>query len=187
MENIDFVSIYRKYRSRAFNIGKFILGDEDEAEDVCQDVFETLFHMGRSVDFSDEKKLENLIVRISYHKASDHRKKAFRKYEYANSDAILEMTDMRVRKGNRVDEIVLDIKVKKPQNPVLILLVAVVALALAKREKNRTNYEIYVSVTLYDIPTRLVARHYHITENNVNNRVMRTRRWLAREYKKITR
>ena len=32
--------------------------------------------MGRSVDFSDEKKLENLIVRISYHKASDHRKKA---------------------------------------------------------------------------------------------------------------
>ena len=52
----------------AFNIGKFILGDEDEAEDVCQDVFETLFHMGRSVDFSDEKKLENLIVRISYHK-----------------------------------------------------------------------------------------------------------------------
>ena len=60
MENIDFVSIYRKYRSRAFNIGKFILGDEDEAEDVCQDVFETLFHMGRSVDFSDEKKLENL-------------------------------------------------------------------------------------------------------------------------------
>lgn len=51
MENIDFVSIYRKYRSRAFNIGKFILGDEDEAEDVCQDVFETLFHMGRSVDF----------------------------------------------------------------------------------------------------------------------------------------
>ena len=58
--------------------------------------------------FSDEKKLENLIVRISYHKASDHRKKAFRKYEYANSDAILEMTDMRVRKGNRVDEIVLN-------------------------------------------------------------------------------
>ena len=110
MENIDFVSIYRKYRSRAFNIGKFILGDEDEAEDVCQDVFETLFHMGRSVDFSDEKKLENLIVRISYHKASDHRKKAFRKYEYANSDAILEMTDMRVRKGNRVDEIVLNLE-----------------------------------------------------------------------------
>ena len=154
MENIDFVSIYRKYRSRAFNIGKFILGDEDEAEDVCQDVFETLFHMGRSVDFSDEKKLENLIVRISYHKASDHRKKAFRKYE-----------------------IVLNLEAAGYLQSIFEKL----------REKNRTNYEIYVSVTLYDIPTRLVARHYHITENNVNNRVMRTRRWLAREYKKITR
>ena len=28
---------------------------------------------------------------------------------------------------------------------------------------------------------------YKRQENNVNNRVMRTRRWLAREYKKITR
>ena len=77
MENIDFVSIYRKYRSRAFNIGKFILGDEDEAEDVCQDVFETLFHMGRSVDFSDEKKLENLIVRITSEFAYSYFLKAF--------------------------------------------------------------------------------------------------------------
>ena len=140
--------------------------------------------MGRSVDFSDEKKLENLIVRISYHKASDHRKKAFRKYEYANSDAILEMTDMRVRKGNRVDEIVLNLEAAGYLQSIFEKL----------REKNRTNYEIYVSITLYDIPTRLVARHYHIiarhyhiTENNVNNRVMRTRRWLAREYKKIIR
>mgnify|MGYP000725942524 CR=1 FL=1 len=92
-------------------------------------------------------------------------------------DAILEMTDMRVRKGNRVDEIVLNLEAAGYLQSIFEKL----------REKNRTNYEIYVSVTLYDIPTRLVARHYHITENNVNNRVMRTRRWLAREYKKITR
>ena len=132
--------------------------------------------MGRSVDFSDEKKLENLIVRISYHSIRSSQK-GLRKYEYANSDAILEMTDMRVRKGNRVDEIVLNLEAAGYLQSIFEKL----------REKNRTNYEIYVSVTLYDIPTRLVARHYHITENNVNNRVMRTRRWLAREYKKITR
>ena len=78
---------------------------------------------------------------------------------------------MRVRKGNRVDEIVLNLEAAGYLQSIFEKL----------REKNRTNYEIYVSVTLYDIPTRLVARHYHITENNVNNRVMRTRRWLARE------
>ena len=75
-----------------------------------------------------------------------------------------------VRKGNRVDEIVLNLEAAGYLQSIFEKL----------REKNRTNYEIYVSVTLYDIPTRLVARHYHITENNVNNRVMRTRRWLAR-------
>ena len=68
-------------------------------------------------------------------------------------DAILEMTDMRVRKGNRVDEIVLNLEAAGYLQSIFEKL----------REKNRTNYEIYVSVTLYDIPTRLVARHYHIT------------------------
>ena len=65
MENIDFISIYRKYRSCAVNIGRLVLGDEDEAEDVCQDTFETLFNMGKNVDFSNEERLKNLIVRIS--------------------------------------------------------------------------------------------------------------------------
>ncbi len=65
-------------------------------------------------------------------------KKAFRKYEYANSDAILEMTDMRVRKGNRVDEIVLNLEAAGYLQSIFEKL----------REKNRTNYEIYVSVTL---------------------------------------
>ena len=73
-----------------------------------EDIQEFVRH--NSLGIADVKKLENLIVRISYHKASDHRKKAFRKYEYANSDAILEMTDMRVRKGNRVDEIALNLE-----------------------------------------------------------------------------
>ena len=89
----------------------------------------------------------------------------------------MEVLDMWQRNGNRVDQIVLNLEAAGYLQMVFQKL----------REKNRTNYEIYVSVTLYDIPSRLVARHYHITENNVNNRIMRTRRWLAREYKKISR
>ena len=52
------------------------------------------------------------------------------------------MTDMRVRKGNRVDEIVLNLEAAGYLQSIFEKL----------REKNRTNYEIYVSVTLYDIP-----------------------------------
>lgn len=172
MENIDFISIYRKYRSRVVNIGKLVLKDKDEAEDVCQEVFETLFNMGENVDFSDEKKLASLITRMSYHKAQDHCKKAFRKYE-VNSDDIVMMADLRMKSGDSVDEIVVALEAAGYLQTIFQKL----------REKNRMDYEIYVSVTIYGIPSRLVAEHYHITENNVNNKVMRTRRWLAREYR----
>ena len=38
MENADFEYIYDAYRERSIEIAGTILGNEDEAEDVCQDV-----------------------------------------------------------------------------------------------------------------------------------------------------
>ena len=40
------------------NIAKIVLHDADEAEDVCQDVFELLYNMSDEVDFTDEEKLQ---------------------------------------------------------------------------------------------------------------------------------
>lgn len=177
MNNVDFVSIYRKHRSRVINIAKIVLHDPNanEAEDVCQDVFELLYNMGEEVDFTDEEKLYNLITRMSFHKALDYYKKAFRRHEHVDSDVLTAMMEMRVESGYEVDEVILALEAEGYLKTIFQKL----------RKKNRINYEIYVSVTLYDIPSRLVAEHYHITENNVNNKVMRTRRWLAREYQKI--
>ena len=175
MENIDFVNIYRKHRSRVINIAKTVLHDEIEAEDVCQDVFEILYNMGEEVDFSDEEKLEKLITRMGFNKALDYYRKAFRKHEYVDSDELMAIAEMKVKSGGSVDEIILTLETEGYLKTIFHKL----------REKKQIDYEIYVSVTLYDIPSRLVAKHYHITENNVNNKVMRTRRWLAREYKKI--
>ena len=64
MENIDFISIYRKYRSRAVNVANTVLKDKDEAEDVCQETFEILYKLGDKVDFYDEEKLAYFISRI---------------------------------------------------------------------------------------------------------------------------
>ena len=175
MKNIDFVSIYKKHRSRVRNVAKVVLHDDNEAEDVCQDVFEILYNMGEEVDFSDEEKLKHLLTDMSFHKALDYYKKGFRKHEYVDSDELMAVADIKVKSGDNVDEIILALEAEGYLKGIFQKL----------REKNRINYEIYVSVTLYDIPSRLVAKHYHITENNVNNKVMRTRRWLAREYKKI--
>lgn len=177
MENIDFEYIYNRYRTRVVNIGKIVLHDEHEAEDVCQEVFEILYHMNGVLEYRDEKKLSNLISRISFHKALDHCRTAFRKHEYADSDTLMTMADMMSENGDSVDEVILALETAGYLQTIFQKL----------REKNRINYEIYVSVTLYGIPSRLVAGYYHITENNVNNRVMRTRRWLAGEYRKIQR
>ena len=139
------------------------------------DVFEILYNMGETADFSDDVKLNKLITRMSFNKALDYYKRAFRKYEYVDSDELMAVAELKVQSGGNVDEIILALETEGYLKTIFHRL----------REKKRIDYEIYVSVTLYDIPSRLVAEHYHITENNVNNKVMRTRRWLAREYKKI--
>ena len=175
MENIDFVNIYREYRTKVIDIAETVLHDRNEAEDVWQDVFEILYNMGETADFSDDVKLNKLITRMSFNKALDYYKRAFRKYEYVDSDELMAIAELKVQSGGNVDEIILALETEGYLKTIFHRL----------REKKRIDYEIYVSVSLYVIRSRLVAEHYHITENNVNNKVMRTRRWLAREYKKI--
>ena len=166
MENADFEYIYDAYRERSIEI---------EAEDVCQDVFTIIYSMGEEVDFSDRKRLLALIITMSIHKSFDYFKKAYRKYEYANSDAVEDVAEMRIRSGYGVDELIVAMETGGYMNHIFEKL----------RKKNRISYEIFISVTLYDMPSKIVAEQYHMTENNVNTRVWRTRKWLIREYNKI--
>ncbi|MDY4692996.1 MAG: sigma-70 family RNA polymerase sigma factor [Blautia sp.] len=177
MENTDFGQIYAEYRSYSMRIANTILGNEDEAEDVCQDVFEIIYNMGPRVDISNRKKLKSLITTITYHKAMDYCKTGYKKYECANSDMIEQITDIKELDTQKesVDEEILALETKLNVNCIFQKL----------RKKNSVNYYIFVYVKIYDIPPRLVADWFHISENNVNNRIMRTRRWLVREYNKL--
>lgn len=175
MENVDFEYIYDAYRERSIEIAGTILGNEDEAEDVCQDVFTTIYSMGEKVDFSDEKRLLALIITMSIHKSFDYFKKAYRKYEYANSDTVEELAGIRIRSGYGVDELIVAMETGGYMNSIFEKL----------RKKNRISYEIFISVTLYDMPSKIVAEQYRMTENNVNTRVWRTRKWLIKEYNKV--
>lgn len=175
MENVDFEYIYDAYRERSIEIAGTILGNEDEAEDVCQDVFTTIYSMGEEVDFSDEKRLLALIITMSIHKSFDYFKKAYRKYEYANSDTVEELAGIRIRSGYGVDELIVAMETGGYMNSIFEKL----------RKKNRISYEIFISVTLYDMPSKIVAEQYRMTENNVNTRVWRTRKWLIKEYNKV--
>ena len=45
MDDAEFWEFYARYRGIALRAAKTILKNEAEAEDVCQDIFETLYHM----------------------------------------------------------------------------------------------------------------------------------------------
>ena len=49
------------------------------------------------------------------------------------------------------------------------------------RREQPLNYEILIKTKYFEIPPDLVAEEYGITRNNVNNRVLRTRKWISKE------
>ena len=49
------------------------------------------------------------------------------------------------------------------------------------RRKNLINYMIFMRVVMEGVSTEEVAREFGYTRNNVNNRVLRARKWLLAE------
>ena len=52
---------------------------------------------------------------------------------------------------------------------------------------NPVSHDIFVKTKLLEIPPDIVAEEYGLTRNSVNNRNMRTKAWLNKEYKKMSR
>ena len=88
MKNTEFGAIYARYRARSKRLARAILKNEDEAEDVCHDVFVKLYKMGEEFDTSSEKKMKSWILTTTERTALDYYKKGYRKHEYADSDEI---------------------------------------------------------------------------------------------------
>lgn len=176
MTNREFEKIYRKYRGYAIRIASLILHNRNEAEDICQDVFETVYSMGDEVDFSDEAKLGGLIKTMTFNKTMDYYKKGYRKYECAGSDKLEEFTKAESHlTGANAEDWVLALEANVYMNSVFEKL----------RKENPTNYEIYVNVKISNISPRSVAEKFNMSENSINNRIMRTKRWLMKEYNKM--
>ena len=115
--------------------------------------------MGEEFDTSSEKKMESWILTTTERTALDYYKKGYRKHEYADSDEIERAAEVLAQNRSTVGAIFREL-----------------------RRRNERNYEIYVRVKLCHMPPETVARQFHTTSNNVNNIVMRTKRWLMKEY-----
>lgn len=172
MTNADFEKIYDKYRGISIRLANSIVKDLDAAEDVCQEAFTSIYNMGDKLDISNEKKLWGLIKTAVYNEAKDFCKRAYRQHEYNAEE--WEYEEQISQENYEIEDALNKIQTEENLSFIFQKL----------RDVNKMNYDIYVGVTFYGIPPGVAAEQYHITPNNVNNRIMRTRRWLYEEYLK---
>lgn len=174
MTNADFMSLYKKYRGFSRKLAKRLVSDEYIAEDICQEVFASIYNMGEGLDLSNERKIYGLVKTITLNKAKDYYKRAYRKHECN----VAEITDDTSTKAcsYEIDDIILEMEAQKKMKFIFQKL----------RERNEMNYEIYLRVKIYGIEPAFVAEQFNITVNNVKNRITRTKYWLKEEYLKIS-
>lgn len=171
--NEDFKDIYEKYQRFSAGIAFRIVKDKATADDISQEVFYHLYKLGKKLDLSNEKKLRALIITATVNKTKDYFKKAHVKAEYSvlDDDSKGEIEDEQYNPEARM----LRMEEKKYRMLVLERL----------RDKNPMNYDILMKTKYYGIPPDSVAAEYGITRNNVNNRIRRTKIWIAEEMARL--
>lgn len=173
MKNEDFNDIYGKYHRFSVNSARKIVKDRMIAEDISQDVFLHLYEIVETLDPECEKMIRALIFTATVNKAKDYLKKPWKKRENFSID----VPEYREPCGEKLDpeRILIHKEEVEYEKQVLIKL----------RHKNPVNYDILIKTACFEISPEIVAEEYGITRNNVNNRVLRTRKWMKKELDKL--
>lgn len=171
--NEIFEEIYKAEWKSSRTIILTIVRDENIADDICEDVFIKIYEMGERLKTTDREKVHALIVTMSCNKAIDYLRKSSVKRELCIMDD-----------GNRFD--IPDHRCD-PENVMLHMEECELRkLILQKlRRKNPENYDILMKVKFLGRAPGSVAEEYGISRNNVNNRILRTKRWIEEEFRKI--
>ncbi len=170
----EFKRIFEKYKRYSVKIIFRTVKDKALADDISQEVMLKLFQMGDRLDTSDEKKIRSLVGIISKHKIQDYFRKKHVKREKFTLDEGREQDEERLAGGADPLDVILRSEKKKYELLILERL----------REKNPENYDILMQVKYYGRTPASVAEEYGISVNTLNNRILRTRRWLKKELSK---
>ena len=174
----NFEGFFRKYEKFSVKIAYRALRNKENAEDVCQDVFIHFYKILDYLDLSNEKMLESLIYTATMNKCRDFIKKSRRKREsYMAEEEMPEQWD----EESDPARIVFHREERKEEIRISRHLMAKLY------EVNPVSHDIFVKTKLLEIPPDIVAEEYGLTRNSVNNRNMRTKAWLNKEYKKLSR
>lgn len=138
------------------------------AEDVTQEVFSYFYEIKERLDASSEEKLHALVVWKTTNKGRDYLRKSYVKREVMFDNDVAEL---QYRTTESAEAALLGLEKQK------YLSMAFEGL----RRKNLINYMIFMRVVMEGVSTEEVAREFGYTRNNVNNRVLRARKWLLAE------
>jgi RNA polymerase sigma factor (sigma-70 family) len=167
--------IYRKYQRFSVNIANSMVRNIVIAEDISHDVFLSLLKTTKELDFSVEDNVRSLIFAATVNKTKDYFKKASVRWESASlNDEQLWLMEPEAP-GENPELKILQKEERKYRQMVLAKL----------KETSPMNYDIYLKTRVYGLSSESVAKEYHISSNNVNNRNMRTSRWLHRQLEKL--
>ena len=173
MTNEEFRDFYGKYFKFSTKVAYRVINDRDLAEDIGQEVFYKLYIMGDKLDFENEERILRLVKTATIHKAIDYQRSKTAKQETV--PVTEEMTETLPDQRSGVEAQLLRMEESQYQKMILEKL----------RVVNKVNYDILIKVKYLDIPPDDVAREYGITRNNVNNRIRRTKQWIADEMSRV--
>lgn len=173
MNNEDFGKFYVKYYKISFEAAYRMVKNRGLAEDLCQEVFARFYEHMEEIDTENERKLESFVRTVTINHTKDYFKKAHVKREIA----VPEKTPCGRGKvpENSVEAAILSMEENEYMKLILQRL----------RDINPMNYEILIKVKYLDIPPSEVAKEFGITRNNVNNRILRTKRWMEAELSRM--
>lgn len=173
MRNGNFNDIYQKYHRFSVNSARKIVKDEMLAEDISQEVFYHLYEIRGRLDLTNERMIKSLIFMASVNKAKDYVKKSWKQHEYCISE---EENSIHFSEENTSLE---NMMIRKEENEYKKYVLDKL------RRKNPMNYEILIKIVYFGMSPDSVAEEYDITRNNVNNRILRTRKWMKKELEKL--
>ena len=124
------------------------------------------------LDMSSERKLYSLVVTETTNKGRDYLRKSYVKREVMFDN---EVSELQYKSVESAEAALLGME--KAQY---------ITMAFENlHQKNPVNYEIFMRVVMLDISTDEVAREFGYTRNNVNNRVLRAKKWLLEELARL--
>jgi RNA polymerase sigma-70 factor (ECF subfamily) len=171
--NMEFEELFERYHSMVFHLTYRVLGDREEALDVCQEVFLTIYRkMNR---FRGESSLKTWIYRIAVNRASNRcrwwnrlrRRGTVSLDEHLSRDHVRGLSEILESGGRSPEEMILLQEERTQIEQSLLKLPVQQRIAVVMRDIDGMSYE-------------EIAESMHVSLGTVKSRIARGREELKR-------